>query len=201
MGHREVTEAAVKPKRPWHVRLRRKVRLDYLKILRTKGAPAQVARGVGYGIFVELLFFATIGVSIVLMYPLNKWGRGHMTASWVGFFFMKAFAWVFILPSIVCGAFILGTEVSMDLVRNTVNVLGFENGLIKIIVTWFKGATQDPNNISALKDMGSFIYAWIVGGVVVGAVVGAVGGFACWAGLSKYQAHRRERREQILRGE
>ena len=54
-------------KRPWHVRLLRRVRLDYLKILRTEGAPTQVARGVGYGIFVELLFFPSLGLAFILM--------------------------------------------------------------------------------------------------------------------------------------
>ena len=39
------------------------MRLDYLRILRTKGAPSQVARGVGYGIFVELIFFPTLGLA------------------------------------------------------------------------------------------------------------------------------------------
>ena len=194
-----MTDSMGKPLYPWYTRLKRRMRLDYLKILRTQGAPAQVARGVGYGIFVELLFFATVGISLILMYPLNKWGRGHTTAFWVGFFFMKAFAWVFILPSIICGAFILGTEVSMEVVKNTVNILAFENGLGKIVMAWFKGATQDPSYIKALKDMGSFVYAWIVGGADVGAVVGAASGYACWAGLSKYQAHRKERREEILR--
>ena len=61
------------------------MRLDYLRILRTKGAPSQVARGVGYGIFVELIFFPTLGLAFFLMYPLNKFGKGHMGAAVAGF--------------------------------------------------------------------------------------------------------------------
>ena len=65
---------------PWYTRIGRKMRLDCLRILRTKGAPSQVARGVGYGIFVELIFFPTLGLAFFLMYPLNKFGKGHGNA-------------------------------------------------------------------------------------------------------------------------
>ena len=77
---------------PWYTRIGRKMRLDYLRILRTKGAPSQVACGVGYGIFVELIFFPTLGLAFFLMYPLNKFGKGHMGAAFAGFVFAKLFA-------------------------------------------------------------------------------------------------------------
>ena len=72
--------------------------MDYLKILRTHGAPTQVARGVGYGIFIELIFFPTLGLAFFLMYPINKYLKGHMGASMAGFIFAKLFAFLTIPP-------------------------------------------------------------------------------------------------------
>ena len=84
-----MSDGHVKPLHPWHTRLYRLARLDYLKILRTHGAPAQVARGVGYGIFVELIFFPTMGLGFFLIYPINKYLKGHLAASIAGFVFSK----------------------------------------------------------------------------------------------------------------
>ena len=71
-----MSDGHAKPLHPWYTRLWRLARLDYLKILRTQGAPAQVARGVGYGIFIELIFFPTLGLAFFLMYPVNKYLKG-----------------------------------------------------------------------------------------------------------------------------
>ena len=183
-----------KSKRPWHARIRRRIRLDYLKILRTHGAPAQVARGVGYGIFVELIFFPTLGLAFFLIYALNKYLKGHFTVSIASFVFAKLFAWATILPSILLGAWLLSIEVSQTVVKDTVRVLVYEWGMYDALSAWLLGVTQNPVNLGALDQLWSFIYAWILGGAIFGVVLG-VGGFAVsWVGLKKYQAHRNKRR-------
>ena len=100
----EDSTAPVKPLHPWYTRLWRLARFDYLKILRTHGAPARVARGVGYGIFVELIFFPTLGLGFFLIYPLNKYLKGHLGASIAGFIFAKLFAFLTIPPSFILGS-------------------------------------------------------------------------------------------------
>lgn len=172
-------------KRPWHARLRRRVRLDYLKILRTQGAPAKVARGVGYGIFVELLFFPTLGLAFILMYPLNRWCRGHMAASIAGFVFAKLFAWATILPSIFLGAWLLGIEVSKAVVKDTVKTLVNNWGMVDALSAWLRGSPQDPVNLAALEQLWSFIYAWIVGGAIFGVVLGVICYAFCLKALNK----------------
>ena len=104
----EESAASVKPLHPWYTRLWRLARLDYYKILRAHGAPAQVARGVGYGIFVELIFFPTLGLAFFLIYPLNKYLKGHLAASIAGFVFAKLFAFLTIPPSFILGSKMLG---------------------------------------------------------------------------------------------
>ena len=103
-------EAPTRPKRPWYTRLKRRMRLDYLKILRTEGAPSKVARGVGYGIFIELIFFPTLGLAFFLLYPMNRFLNGHMAAAIAGFVFAKLFAWATIPPSIIAGKAIIGSD-------------------------------------------------------------------------------------------
>ena len=175
-----------KPLHPWYTRLWRLARLDYLKILRTQGAPAQVARGVGYGIFIELIFFPTLGLAFFLMYPVNKYLKGHMGAAMAGFIFAKLFAWATIPPSFILGSKILGLPSYGDkfMIENKLKPLGEIWLTVKSLFPW-----------DLLKALGG----WTAGAAVFGVVLGAIGYFACLAALKKYQAHRKDRREEILR--
>ena len=170
----------------WHTRLGRKMRLDYLRILRTKGAPSQVARGVGYGIFVELIFFPTLGLAFFLMYPLNKFGKGHMGASLAGFVFAKLFAFLTIPPSFILGSKILGLPNYKDkfLDGETMRPLGEIWGVVKKLFS-------DGDLLKALA-------GWTTGAAVFGMVIGLIGFFIARAGLRKYQARRQARREGLL---
>ena len=174
--------ADARHKRPWYTRLKRRMRLDYLKILRTEGAPSKVARGVGYGIFIELIFFPTLGLAFFLLYPMNRFLNGHMAAAIAGFVFAKLFAWATIPPSIIAGKAIIGSntpfEFKADSFGQTVDSLKafYEKGLL-----W------------------EFLAAWNLGAAIFGAGIGLIGFCITRSGLRKYQAKRKARREQILR--
>ena len=188
----EDSTVAVKPLHPWYTRLWSLARLDYLKILRTHGAPAQVARGVGYGIFIELIFFPTLGLAFLLMYPVNKYLKGHMGAAMAGFIFAKLFAFLTIPPSFILGSKILtpirGEEISYKekfITGETLKPLGD---------IWIE--------LKKLASSGEILWAlagWTAGATIFGVVIGAIGYFVCLAALKKYQAHKKERREEILR--
>ena len=184
----EDSSASVKPLHPWYTRLWRLARLDYLKILRTHGAPAQVARGVGYGIFVELIFFPTLGLGFFLIYPLNKYLKGHLGASIAGFIFAKLFAFLTIPPSFILGSKMLGLR------------------------PYGKEFMTDADKLKPLGDIwdtvvgllksGDLFYAiagWTVGASVFGVVLGVIGFLISMTALKKYQAHKKERREEVLR--
>ena len=177
----------VKPLHPWYTRLYRLARLDYLKILRTHGAPAQVARGVGYGIFVELIFFPTMGLGFFLIYPLNKYLKGHLGASIAGFIFTKLFAVFTIPPSFILGSKILGLQDfgAKFMADDKLKPLG------EIWVT--------VKQLFSSGELFQALAGWAAGAAVFGVVIGAIGFVFTLIGLKKYQAHRIERREEILR--
>lgn len=170
-----------RPKRPWYVRLKRRLRLDYLKILRTEGAPSQVARGVGYGIFIELIFFPTLGLAFFLLYPLNKFLKGHLAASIAGFVFAKLFAWATIPPSIIVGKAIFGSQTDFKFQAG-----GFGEIIDSLKAFYSKGLLWE------------FLAAWNLGAAIFGVVIGIAGYFITRSALRKYQANRKGRREQIL---
>lgn len=187
MGHQQVSDGHAKPLHPWYTRIYRLARLDYLKILRTHGAPAQVARGVGYGIFVELIFFPTMGLGFFLIYPLNKYLKGHLGASIAGFFFAKLFAVFTIPPSFILGSKILGLQ---------------DFGARFMADDKLKSLGEIWVTVKQLFSSGELFQAlagWAAGAAVFGVVIGAIGFIFTLIGLKKYQAHRKERREKILR--
>ena len=162
------------------------MRLDYLRILRTKGAPSQVARGVGYGIFVELIFFPTLGLAFFLMYPLNKFCKGHMGAAVAGFVFAKLFAFLTIPPSFILGSKMLGLPNYKDKFMDgeTMKPLGETWDVVK--------------DLASSGELLKALAGWTAGAAVFGAVIGLIGFFIARAGLRKYQSRRQSRREQLL---
>ena len=182
-----MSDGHVKPLHPWYTRLWRLARLDYLKILRTHGAPAQVARGVGYGIFVELIFFPTMGLGFFLIYPINKYLKGHHAASNAGFVFAKLFAFLTIPPSFILGSKMLGLQ---------------DFGAKFMADDKLKPLGEIWLTVKQLFSSGELFQAlagWAAGAAVFGVVLGAIGFIFTLIGLKKYQAHRKERREEILR--
>ena len=182
-----MSDGHVKPLHPWYTRLWRLARLDYLKILRTHGAPAQVARGVGYGIFVEMIFFPTMGLAFFLIYPLNKYLKGHLAASIAGFVFAKLFAFLTIPPSFILGSKMLGLQ---------------DFGAKFMADDKLKPLGEIWLTVKQLFSSGELFQAlagWAAGAAVFGVVLGAIGFIFTLIGLKKYQAHRKERREEILR--
>ena len=174
MGYRQVSGGIGKSKRSWHRRIRRRIRLDYFRVLRTRGAPAQVARGVGYGIFVELIFFPTLGLGFVLMYPLNRWCRGHWAASIAGFVFAKLFAWATIPPSIILGKALIGSERGFVFVTES-----------------FTASIDSLKRFYTEGLLWEFLLAWIIGAAIFGVILGLVGFVICLKSLKGYQNNRR----------
>lgn len=74
-------------------KLYRKVKYQYLKLLRTTGAPSIIARSFSLGIFIEFITLPTLGVAFLFLYPLNVLLRGNFAASLIGFVTGK-----FVLP-------------------------------------------------------------------------------------------------------
>ena len=140
-----------------------------------------MARGVGYGIFVELIFFPTLGLAF-LMYPLNKLAAGHMGAAVAGFVFAKLFAFLTIPPSFILGSKMLGLPNYKDKFMDgeTMKPLG---------ETW-DVVTDLASSGELLRHLPADRWSRSVG-----AVIGLIGFFIARAGLRKYQSRRQSWRD------
>jgi len=90
----------------------RKVKFEYIKILRMKGAPSFVALGFAVGMLIEFITLPTLGLAFILIYPLNKILGSSLSASLVGFFIGKITLPFFMLANLSLGNKIIGKSVS-----------------------------------------------------------------------------------------
>jgi uncharacterized protein len=92
------------------VNLYRKLKLQYLKLLRSKGAPSIVARSFSLGIFIEFITLPTLGTAFLLLYPLNLLLRGNFAASLIGFIIGKFMLPVFFVINMSVGNKLIGSQ-------------------------------------------------------------------------------------------
>lgn len=172
-------EKASRPKLP-HQRgffngLCRRGRMQYLKLLRSQGAPQQIARGFAIGTWVEFIVFPTLGVAFVLLWPLNWLLRGNLAASFVAFVLWKMVMWIFIWPNTQLGHWLLGSQQIVEKAPKT-NMKGWDAQL------------------AFVKEQGM---AFFVGSAATGLVAAVLGYFLVLVALKTYH-NRRERRRQTL---
>lgn len=89
-------------------KLFRKLKFQYIKLLRTKGAPSIIARSFSLGIFIEFITLPTLGSAFLLLYPLNMLIRGNFAASLIGFVMMKFFLPIFFVINMSVGNMLMG---------------------------------------------------------------------------------------------
>jgi uncharacterized protein (DUF2062 family) len=88
-------------------KLYRNLKYQYLKLLRTKGAPSIIARSFALGIFIEFITLPTLGIAFLFLYPLNVLLRGNLAASLIGFIMGKFILPLFFVINLRVGTFIL----------------------------------------------------------------------------------------------
>lgn len=67
----------------------RKLKYQFIKLLRATGAPSIIARSFSLGIFIEFITLPTLGMAFLLLYPLNILFRGNFAASIIGYIIGK----------------------------------------------------------------------------------------------------------------
>lgn len=149
--------------------------MQYLKLLRSQGAPQQIARGFAIGTWVEFIAFPTLGVAFVLLWPLNWLLRGNLAASFVAFVLWKMVMWIFIWPNTQLGHWLLGSQQIVEKAPKT-NMKGWDAQL------------------AFVKEQGM---AFFVGSAATGLVAAVLGYFLVLVALKTYH-NRRERRRQTL---
>ena len=110
------------------------------------------------------------------MYPLNKFGKGHMGAAVAGFVFAKLFAFLTIPPSFILGSKMLGLPNYKDKFMDgeTMKPLGETWDVVK--------------DLASSGELLKALAGWTAGAAVFGAVIGLIGFFIARAGLRKYQS-------------
>jgi len=151
-------------------KLYRKLKYEYYKLVRMKGAPSIIARGFSVGIFVEFITLPTLGLAFVLLYPLNLLFRSSFSASLIGFVIGKIVLPVFMLLNLKIGNTIIGKPLQEHIAHN--------HGSFASWLQWMK-----HNGI-----------AYFTGSAVMGVVVAIGSYFLVYAGLQWYRKKRTRRR-------
>lgn len=92
----------------------RKMKYQYLQLLRSKGAPSIVARSFSLGMFIEFITLPTLGAAFLLLYPLNLLIRGNFAAALIGFIMGKFILPVFFVLNMSVGNLIIGKELGQQ---------------------------------------------------------------------------------------
>jgi uncharacterized protein (DUF2062 family) len=149
----------------------RRIRLEYLKLLRTKGAPSIVAKGFALGVFLEFITLPTLGIAFFLLYPLNLLFRGSLPAALIGYLMGKVILPVFLYINYTLGNRLIGGG------KQAASSPHWHD-----LTTWH-----------TWKEKG---LAFFVGSAIVGAVVAVVGYVLVYWALISYR-RRKERRNRI----
>lgn len=89
----------------------RRLKYEYLKLIRMKGAPSIIARGFSVGIFVEFITLPTFGLAFILLYPMNLLFRSSVSASLIGFVIGKIMLPLFMLINFNIGNVLVGQPI------------------------------------------------------------------------------------------
>lgn len=89
-------------------RIYRKLKYEYYKLLRTKGAPTFIALGFALGMFIEFVTLPTLGIAFLLLLPLAKLFRCSKSSALAGFVAGKLLLPLFFIPIFHIGYVLVG---------------------------------------------------------------------------------------------
>ncbi|MGM0714473.1 DUF2062 domain-containing protein [Brevibacillus parabrevis] len=89
-------------------KLYRKLKFEYYKLIRMKGAPSFVARGFSVGIFVEFITLPTFGLAFLLLFPLVRLFRASLPAGLIAFVIGKLVLPIFMVVNYNIGYAFVG---------------------------------------------------------------------------------------------
>ena len=98
-------------------KLYRKLKFEYYKLIRMKGAPSFVARGFSVGIFVEFITLPTFGLAFLLLFPLVRLFRASLPASLIAFVIGKLVLPIFMVVNYNIGYAFVGKPLQSPPVR------------------------------------------------------------------------------------
>lgn len=148
----------------------RKLKLEYYKLIRMKGAPSYVARGFCIGIFVEFITLPTFGLAFLLLFPLIKLFRASLPAGLIAFVIGKLVLPLFMVLNYNLGYAIVGKSLNTQLVHD-----------------------HEPWWLTCLIWMKEKGLAYFTGSAVMGLIVAIVSYFLVFAALQLYRSKKTRR--------
>lgn len=150
-------------------KLYRKMKYEYYKLIRMKGAPSFVALGFSVGIFVEFITLPTFGLAFLLLFPLIKLCRCSLPAGLIGFVIGKLVLPVFMVINYKIGYAIVGKPLNEHMAHND--------------DTWGRWLIW-------MKEKG---LAYFTGSAVMGVIVAVGSYFLVYAALQWYRGRKTRR--------
>jgi uncharacterized protein (DUF2062 family) len=147
----------------------RKLKYEYYKLVRMKGAPSFVARGFSVGIFIEFITLPTLGLAFLLLFPMTRLFRCSFPASLIGFVIGKLVLPIFMLLNLKLGNTIIGRPLQEHVEHNHESFAGW--------LIWMK-----QNGI-----------AYFTGSAAMGVIVAIGSYFLVYAALQWYRKKRARR--------
>ncbi len=147
----------------------RKLKYEYYKLIRMKGAVSFIARGFSVGIFIEFITLPTFGLAFLLLFPMTRLFRSSFPASLIGFVVGKIVLPIFMLLNLKLGNTIIGKPLQEHVEHN--------NESIGAWLQWMK-----QNGI-----------AYFTGSAVMGVIVAFGSYFLVYAALQWYRKKRANR--------
>lgn len=123
--------------------LGRRLKFEYLKLIRSNGAASKIALSFALGMFIEFITLPTVGLAFLLLYPLVRLCKGLFSVSLIGFALGKLLVPVFLVLNYKVGSFLLQSKQAM---LHTVKGQSFfsleslsQNGLVFLSGSAFNG--------------------------------------------------------------
>lgn len=135
----------------------RKLKYEYYKLIRMKGAVSFIARGFSVGIFIEFITLPTFGLAFILLYPMTLLFRCSFPASLIGFVIGKVALPVFMLLNLKVGNTIIGKPLKEHIEHNNESLTGWLQWMKQNGIAYFTGSAV----MGVLVSIGSYflIYA------------------------------------------
>ncbi|WP_027415965.1 DUF2062 domain-containing protein [Aneurinibacillus terranovensis] len=92
-------------------RVGRKIKHEYYKLIRNKGALSIVARSFAIGLFIEFVTLPTFGIAFLALFPLIRLFGGITSIALIGFLLGKVILPVFFYLNFNVGRFLIGRDV------------------------------------------------------------------------------------------
>ncbi|WP_139491276.1 DUF2062 domain-containing protein [Brevibacillus dissolubilis] len=159
-------------------KLYRKLKLEYYKLVRMKGAASFIARGFSIGMFIEFITLPTIGTAFLLLYPLNVLFRSSFSASLIAFVIGKILLPLFMYTNKQVGNLVMGKHIVEEPVHHG------HHAPPLFSADWFYDKWEWFLN---------FGITYLVGSAVVGLVVAIASYFLVYGALVYYRKKRAKR--------